>query len=103
MLSNNQKSKRGLMGKIHVLNREWPLPQQHASNSDEIWGMQVEIGQAHLSNPSARSMCNPRDLNRQSVSAVAGPDREITGTDTLLESAPTFLELSERAPLHRHV
>ncbi len=37
---------------------------------------------------AARSMCDPRDLNRRSASAVAGPDREIIGTDTLLGACP---------------
>ncbi len=41
-----------------------------------------------ISNPSARSMCVPRDLSRRCASAVAGPDREITVTDTLLGRAP---------------
>ncbi len=49
--------------------------------------MQVEIGRA-VSNPSTRSMRDPCDLNRRSASAVAGPDREIIGTDTLLELCP---------------
>ncbi len=34
--------------------------------------------------PSARSMCDPRDLNRRRASAIAGLHYEITGTDTLL-------------------
>ncbi len=32
-------------------------------------------------------MCDPRDLNRRSASAVVGPEREFISTDTLLSSS----------------
>ncbi len=50
-----------------------------------------------ISNPSARSMRDPLDLNHRSASAVAGSDCEIIGTDTHIWGA----ELVKHSALSR--
>ncbi len=93
------------------------LPPRESARSGECRWRQGEP----ITKPSARSMSDHRDLNRHSASAVAGPEREITGTDTLLGaclagakciavgkntiSPSFFLERAECvwAPLPKHV
>ncbi len=48
-------------------------------------------------------MCDPRDLNRRSASAVAGPDHAITGTDTLLGACPVGAECIAAGKKHNQL